>query len=284
MKTILITGTSSGFGFKFVEDLLESGHKVIATLRNLQERENLFSDLKDRYGKSLDVIELDVIKAEDRASIAEYIDKELNGSLDVLINNAGYGAFGALEDFSEQEIRQQMEVNFFAPTILIKELLPFLRKSKGMVVNISSIMGQYSFTAGAVYSASKYALNGISEGLKYELLPHGVRIVTLEPGGHKTNFMKSAKWANNSFNPESPYLKQSKGLKSFMDKLQALGKSPTADNVSKKLIKLVEKESVPVKIPIGVDANIITFLKKILPEFLFNKLMNIGNKIMVKEA
>ncbi len=284
MKTILITGTSSGFGFKFVEDLLESGHKVIATLRNLKEREDLFSDLKSRYGDHLDVIELDVTKTEDRSSVVQYIDKELNGSLDILINNAGYGAFGALEDFSEKEIRQQMEVNFFAPTILIKELLPFLRRSKGMVINISSIMGQYSFTAGAVYSASKYALNGISEGLKYELLPHGVKIVTLEPGGHKTNFMKSVKWAEKSFSPDSPYLSQSNGLKSFMDKLQALGKSPSAENVSKRLIKLVEKDSVPVKVPIGLDANMIAFMKKILPEFIFNKLMNIGNKMMVKEA
>lgn len=284
MKTVLITGTSSGFGLTLVQDFLKDGYKVVATLRAAQERSNIFKELLAEYPQTLFVHELDVTKSEDRANIVKYINSELGAKLDVLINNAGYGAFGALEDFTEEEVRYQMEVNFFGPTFLTKSLLPALRASKGKVVNISSIMGQYSFTAGAVYSASKYALNGITEGLKYELNAHGVDMINIEPGGHRTNFVKSIKWGKNSFDSSSPYYKQTLGLQKMMKKLQSKGASPGADKIGQVVLKAVKNSNGPQRIVLGKDANFIAFLYKILPNFIYTKLMVKSNRMLLKES
>jgi len=278
IKTILITGSSTGFGYEMVSDFLQVGYKVIATLRNLESRKYIYEDLLIKYPKTLIVKELDVTKASDRESMKNYIIANFNSSLDVLVNNAGFGSFGALEDTTESQIRQQMEVNFFAPTLMIKEFLPFLRKAQGRVINISSIMGRYSSPLAAVYSASKYAIEGLTEGLKYELAPHGVQITTIQPGGHRTSFIKSMKWGEKSHDPNSPYIKQTNGFQKMLNKMLDRKKAPQATNISALALTLIKKKKMPRRVVVGNDAKFISILQKVLPERLYHFLLIKGHK------
>ena len=191
--------------------------------------------------------------------------------MDILINNAGYGAYGPFEDFSEEQIRSQMEVNFFGPALLIKSLLPFLRNAKGKIINVSSIMGGQSMPLSSLYSASKFSLEGLTEGLFFELKGHEVEIMSIRPGGHRTNFIKSLDWAEE----DSVYDGQVKILKSFMNKLKSRKKAPSPKEVSKKITKLCKNNRLPRFLVVGQDARFMTFLKRFLPEGLYYSLFNI---------
>lgn len=171
MKNILITGSSSGFGKEMVESLAKNGYKVFASMRNTSSRDQIFSHLPQQVQSNIRLIELDVTKKSDLEKVFQEIDKECPAGLDALINNAGYGAYGSLEETSEDQLRAQMEVNFFGLSLLIQELLPLLRKSQGRIINITSYMGQFSIPLGSIYSASKFAVEGLTEGLYYDWLP-----------------------------------------------------------------------------------------------------------------
>lgn len=282
MKTVLVTGSSSGFGLQIVKDLLLEGHFVIATLRKAEERMDLFKDLLSEHPEKLVIKSLDVTKEKDRENIYSFLKNELGRELNVLVNNAGVGFFGSLEDMSEVQIREQMEVNFFGSTFLTRKLMPLLRESRGKVINISSLMGRYSSPLGAVYSASKYALEGLSEGLKYELAPFGVEVTTLAPGGHRTNFIKGLVWGDRSDDPESPYFFQSEALRRLMEKLTSREKAPGPTNISKVVISLVKKTKTPRRIMIGRDAIGVSFIQKILPERLYHNLMMLGHRLVFR--
>ncbi|MCF8059899.1 MAG: SDR family oxidoreductase [Bacteriovoracaceae bacterium] len=283
MKTILITGCSSGFGLQMVEDLLGAGHKVIATLRNASERSHIFNDLIKSYSDNLTIINLDVTNSTDRVFIGKIIKEKFDSKLDVLINNAGVGFFGALEDISENQVIEQMQVNFFGPTFLIKELLPFLRDSKGRVINITSIMGQYSTPLGSVYSASKYALEGLTEGLCYEMSFHGVSVSSVVPGGHRTNFLKAITWGEESQNSNSVYFPITQAFSAFMQKLAARSKAPRSDAVSKAVVQLVDCVKMPREVIVGKDAWSVVILRRLLPMSFYHGVMSKTYKGMLKE-
>jgi len=278
MKTALVTGTSSGFGLKIVQDYLASGYKVIATVRNVEARQKLFSDELESFPGKLLLLELDVTKADEIASVAKYIEQQENNQLDVLVNNAGFGSYGALEDTSMEQIRYQMEVNFFGPTALIKALLPALRNSKSKIINISSLMGRYSCPLASVYSASKYALEGLTEGLMYELKSFGISVASVQPGGHRTEFVSSVQWGEQSFNNSSPYIKMTNGFKAMMDKLTSRKNAPGADEVSKVVLELSQASSMPRIVLVGSDAKFVAILQKILPVFVYRIIMFAANK------
>ncbi|MEQ1878456.1 MAG: SDR family NAD(P)-dependent oxidoreductase, partial [Bdellovibrionia bacterium] len=140
-KVALITGTSSGFGHGMVGRLLDEGFTVIATMRQSDRRGGIFAPERSRHGERLVLAELDVTSGSDRARISDMIATRFGGKLDVLVNNAGFGLFGALEDMDEEQIARQMDVNFLAVTFLTRKLLPALRAAKGRVINISSFFG-----------------------------------------------------------------------------------------------------------------------------------------------
>jgi short-subunit dehydrogenase len=273
MKTVLITGCSSGFGLTMVQELLNDGHYVIATLRSAESRMNLFDHLQASYKENLRIESLDVTLKEDRDRIKQMMEKEFDGKLNVLINNAGTGYFGALEDYDEDQIRKQMEVNFFAPTLMIKEFLPLLRNAKGKIINITSIMGQYSTPLGSLYSASKYALEGISEGLYYELDGQGVQVTTIAPGGHRTNFLESSVWAKNSKERSSIYFNLTQSFIGFTQKLSSRPNAPDSGAVASTVKKLVKRSVMPRQITVGKDAKMVILMKRILPFNLYQKMM-----------
>jgi short-subunit dehydrogenase len=272
MKKILITGSSSGFGLEMVHDLTSQGHHVIATLRGSDERMEIFDSVKDK--SKLTILTLDVCSHDDIKAAAAYVKDNHDDCLDVLINNAGYGLYGALEDISEEQLRHQMEVNFFGPTLLTQELLPALRKTKGKVINISSVMGRFSLPLGSVYSASKFALEGLSEGLYYELKPFGVQVCAVQPGAHRTGFVKAMIWGDKSNDESSPYIGQTKGLLKNVELMTSSPSATGSENVSKIVTKLINKKKMPRRVLAGKDAVATGIAQKFLPEALYHELLH----------
>src|SRR5688572_23972764 len=164
-KVVLITGSSSGFGRLLVKAFLARDWTVVGTLRNAQRSEEIFHEELKAYAGRFFAPPLDVTREEERAAACDFIERRFEGRLDCLVNNAGFGLFGPLEESSEAQIREQMEVNFFGTVLLTRSLLPSLRKSGGRIINISSAMGYMGMPLSSMYSASKFALEGFSESL-----------------------------------------------------------------------------------------------------------------------
>jgi NAD(P)-dependent dehydrogenase (short-subunit alcohol dehydrogenase family) len=182
--TWFITGASSGLGLAFARYALDRGYNVVATARSVAKLEALAGQSRGRLlAHKLDVTSpLDAVQAVD-AAIARF------GRIDVLVNNAGYGIVGAVEETPESEFRAQMDTNFFGALSVIRAALPHLRSQKsGAIVNVSSMGGQLSFSGAGAYSASKFALEGMSEALAQEVGPLGIKVMILEPGAFRTNF------------------------------------------------------------------------------------------------
>lgn len=183
-KTVLITGTSSGFGAATANHFAQKGWNVIATMRDISKAENL--DKSDNiFVTKLDVQDRETIDSAIAAGIERF------GEIDVVVNNAGYGLFGVFESVSNEAIKEQFDVNVFGAMDVTKAILPHFRSNKaGVLINISSGAGAIGFPMASVYSSSKFALEGWSEGLRYELGSLGIRVKIIEPGGAvKTGFV-----------------------------------------------------------------------------------------------
>lgn len=187
-KIWFITGASSGFGAELVKAVIESGDKVAATFRK-SEQANSFS--QQYNGDGLGVV-LDVTQTQ-KISPALQEAIKMFGRIDVLVNNAGYGTVGAIEEFSLEEIREQMETNYFGAVAVTKTILPIMREQgSGHIVQISSQSG-FRATAGfGVYNASKFAIEGFSEALAQEVAPFGIKLTIVEPGPFRTQFLATS--------------------------------------------------------------------------------------------
>jgi NAD(P)-dependent dehydrogenase (short-subunit alcohol dehydrogenase family) len=204
-KTILITGTSSGLGRATAKHFQAQGWNVVATMRN-PERDTELGSLERVLVTRLDVEDPDSIRTAVDAGIDAF------GQIDVLLNNAGYAAYGPLEATPMDKIRRQFEVNVFGPLATIQAVLPHFRtRRSGTIVNISSVGGRLTFPLGALYHGSKFALEGLSEALCYELDRIGVRMKIVEPGGMKTGFGHAVDFSNDDTLPEYQPLVQAVG-------------------------------------------------------------------------
>lgn len=185
VKTWFITGTSSGFGREWAIAALERGDRVAATARNIDQLQGLV----ERYGTSVLVIRLDVTdRAAALAAVQEAADHF--GSLDVVINNAGYGHFGMIEELSEQDIRTQMETNFFGSLWVIQAALPIMRaQGFGHLIQVTSEGGIRTFAGVGAYHASKWALEGLSQTLSQEVGSFGLHVTNVEPGPYSTDWL-----------------------------------------------------------------------------------------------
>src|SRR5215211_6744874 len=188
----VVTGSSSGIGFETSLLLAKNGFFTYATMRNLDKSDAII-DLKQNEKLSLEVLKLDVT---DDKSVKEAIEKIANeqGTIDVLVNNAGYALVGPLEELSIQEFKEQFETNVFGVIRVIKEILPIMRKQRhGIIVNISSVAGKIGFPLTSAYVSSKFALEGLSESIAYEIEQFGIKVILIEPGVIKTNFDNNLK-------------------------------------------------------------------------------------------
>ena len=188
MKKILITGCSSGFGYDSAKYLAEKGYEVYASMRNTTGKNaKVASELKEfakSKGYKLEVVDMDVCSDDSVNTAVAQIPE-----IDVLINNAGGGWGGAVEAFSSQQCLDQLDLNIVGPLRVSKAVLPGMRSRKsGLIIQVSSIAGRFAFPGFGVYHASKWGLEGMSESMRYELSPHGVDVVLVEPGPFSTNF------------------------------------------------------------------------------------------------
>lgn len=183
-KIILITGASRGFGKIWAKALLERGDKVAATARNTAD----LKDLVETYGDAVLPLQLDVNNREACFAVVEKV-KQHFGRIDVLINNAGFGLFGAIEETTEQQARAQMETNFFGLLWVTQAVVPVMREQKvGHIIQVSSFLGLVSLPVLGLYNASKYAVNGLSETLAQEVKGFGINVSLIEPNGFSTDW------------------------------------------------------------------------------------------------
>ncbi len=226
-KNILITGCSSGFGLLMAVRLSAAGHHVIATMRNLGKKETLLKEV-ERRGGTIDLLPLDVTDTASIDKVIEHITEQYN-HLDVLINNAGYGLAGFFEGYTDEEIRAQFDTNFFGVLNVTRRAIPLMRGQTGAkIINISSRAGLSASPCFSAYTSSKWALEGFSEALRYDLKPFGIDVLLIEPGVYKTEiFYDNARRAKDFENPQSPNFQRSQYLKGkAMDVVGACRSNP----------------------------------------------------------
>jgi NAD(P)-dependent dehydrogenase (short-subunit alcohol dehydrogenase family) len=239
-KTIFISGASRGFGKIWAEAFLKRGDKVVATARDLSS----LSDLVNQYGGNILPIQLDVNDREaDFAAIKEA--KDHFGSIDVLINNAGYGLFGSIEETSEKEARDQMETNFFGLLWLSQAVIPVMREQgHGHIIQLSSVLGLVTLPVLGLYNASKFAVEGLSETLAAEVKGFGIKVSLIEPNGFNTDWAGASAFHTQSM-PEYDKVKADFQAGITDD---AFGKpDATIDAV----LKLVDSENPPLRLFLG---------------------------------
>lgn len=260
MKSVLITGCSSGFGRGMVDEFLGRGWHVFSTVRNAQQRRDILAEPRKQYGEQLTILDLELTDKSQREAVVEAVQQK--GQLDCLVNNAGDRVFGALEDLSEAQIRYQFEVNFYAPVLLTRALLPLLREAKGSVIFVSSMFGYLGFPLTSAYCASKYALEGFAESLYYELEPHGVRVALIEPGASKTNFGKNVVWGALS---SEAYRLQTENYHQLKAKLSLRARNNTPV-VARRVADIAEGRDRSFRVRVGRDATLAYLFQRLLPE------------------
>jgi NAD(P)-dependent dehydrogenase (short-subunit alcohol dehydrogenase family) len=222
-KVAVISGSSSGIGLETSLALARNGFLTYATMRNLKKADSM-NILADKERIPIRVIQLDVTDDKSVNDAIQTITSDA-GRIDVLVNNAGYGLFGAFEDLSIGEIKDLYETNFFGLVRLTQAVIPTMRKQQSdRIVNLRSGAGIFGFPGGSAYVSSKFTVEGLSESISYELEPFGIKVILVEPGFIKTNFGQAMVIAKKSQDPNSPY--------SQMMQKVAANSSSMADNAA----------------------------------------------------
>ncbi|TBR09817.1 MAG: SDR family oxidoreductase [Candidatus Nitrosotenuis sp.] len=264
-KIALVTGCSSGIGLETALALARDGYFTYASMRNTAKSSEIERIAKEE-SLPLKVIQLDVDSKDSVKNAVSQIIKEKN-RLDVLVNNAGYGIFGCLEDISVEELKEQFETNFFGTVRTIQEAAPIMRAQKsGTIVNISSVAGRIAFPGSPAYISSKFALEGLSESLRYELSQFGVNTIIIEPGVIKSNFFKSMRFPKNP-KADSPYKELTEKVVGGIKMMAEMGTHPkeVADTIVR---ALKEKNPLP-RYPVGNDAAMFLEAKKMKTDIEF---------------
>ena len=264
-KVALVTGSSSGIGFETSLALARNGYHTFATMRNLGKDEKI-KQIIEKEDLSIEILELDV-DSEESVNRAIKTVSEKKGRIDVLVNNAGYGMWGTVEDVSINEFKEQFETNFFSIIRLIQKVAPIMRKqSSGNIVNISSVAGRIGFPVSPAYISSKFALEGLSESLRFELMPFGINVIIIEPGVIKTNFFDSMKMSEKS-QQDSTYKEITDKVISGVKMMAEMGTHPK--EVADVVIKTLGEEKPLPRYVIGNDAMMFLEAKKMKTDIEF---------------
>jgi NAD(P)-dependent dehydrogenase (short-subunit alcohol dehydrogenase family) len=264
-KVALVTGSSSGIGKETSLSLAREGYFTYATMRNL-EKADVIKKIAEEENLPLKVIKLDV---DDENSVENAVKTIIDEKqrIDVLVNNAGWGIWGTTEDVSIKEFKEQFETNFFSVVRMIQKVAPVMRKQgSGNIVNISSIAGRIGFPVSTAYISSKFAIEGLSESLRYELGPFGVNVIIIEPGVIKTNFcdsMRTAKKADESDVYRDITIKVISGVKMMAE----MGTPPK--EVANVIIKSLKEENPLPRYVVGNDAAMFLEAKKMKTDIEF---------------
>jgi len=271
-KVAIVTGSSTGIGYATSLLLARNRFHTYATMRNIEKSGDI-QQIANKERVPLQVIQLDV---NDIASIRNSIEKveSENERIDVLVNNAGYGLIGAFEDLSAEEIKAQFETNFFGVIRLTQQVLPIMRKQKsGTIVNVSSGAGRIGFPGMSAYVSSKFALEGLSESMSYELEPFGIKVIIIEPGVIRTNFKKNSVISKKSLDNSSisPY-------SSIIQKMDAsissiIEHATPSEEVAKAILHAVTSNNPELRYLVGNDMIMMAETKKSMSDEDFRKMM-----------
>jgi NAD(P)-dependent dehydrogenase (short-subunit alcohol dehydrogenase family) len=243
----LITGCSTGFGRALAEAVLEKGDRLIATARNAEK----LQDLVQSYPQQVQTLSLDVTDPDNIRSVISQA-KDAFGRIDVLVNNAGYGTMGAIEEVSDEEIRRQYDTNVFGTLNTIRAVLPIMRQQRnGHILNLSSVGGIMSFAATGIYCSTKFAVEGLSEALSKEVASLGIKVTIVEPGAFRTDFNGRSLSV-----PEKRIDDYNETTGNFLEWLQQMdGKQPgDPEKAAKAMIQAVESDKPPLRLALGEDA------------------------------
>jgi len=257
-KVAVVTGTSSGIGFETALALAREGYYTYATMRDTTKSDKI-KELGQKENLNIGVLELDV---DDENSVKTAIQKILDQKqrIDVLVNNAGWGLWGCVEDVSIDEFKAQFDTNFFSIIKLIQEVGPTMRKQgSGKIINISSVAGRIGFPASPAYISSKFALEGLSESLRLEMAPFGVDVIIIEPGVIKTNFLNPVRLSKNS-ETDTAYSDITNKVVSGIKMMAEMGTHPK--EVADTIVKAVKDEKPLPRYIVGNDASMFLEAKK----------------------
>src|SRR5919202_2679180 len=270
-KIAIVTGSSTGIGYETALTLARDGFLTYATMRNLNKAENIKS-VATKENLPVHIQQLDVTDDVSVKNAIESISSETGGRIDVLVNNAGYGLNGPFEDLAMDEIKAQYETNVFGLIRTTQAVLPMMRKQKsGTIVNISSGAGRFGFPSGSAYVSTKFAVEGLSESISFELEPFGIKVVIVEPGVIRTNFGNGLVVARKSQDPNSPYSyimqKMATGFEEMMKN------SSPADLVAKVVLDAVRNENPNLRYLAGKDVEQWLGVKRNMSDEEFYKMM-----------
>jgi NAD(P)-dependent dehydrogenase (short-subunit alcohol dehydrogenase family) len=258
---VLCTGCRSGFGLLIAVSAARAGHTVYAGLRTLESKDAL---VEASRGLDVHPIQLDVIDADQRRAAVDRILKE-QGRIDALVNNAGVGLGGFLETVADDELRGLFDINVFAPFELTKLCLPSMRAQRdGIVINISSMSGQNGLPGLGAYAGSKFALEGLTEALRHEMRPFGVRVVLVEPGPYRTDiFARNRRMARAADDPESPYYDYMKRMEALADKMESRMGDP--QDVADLVVRVLANPHPRLRYALGPGVRARLLAKRLLP-------------------
>jgi NAD(P)-dependent dehydrogenase (short-subunit alcohol dehydrogenase family) len=249
-KVAVVTGSSTGIGYETSLILARNGFLTYATMRNLNKSENIKS-VATKENLSIRIKQLDVTDDVSVKNAIQSISSEA-GHIDVLVNNAGYGLNGAFEDLAMDEIKAQYETNVFGLIRTTQAVLPIMRRQKsGTIVNISSGAGRFGFPTGSAYVSTKFAVEGLSESMSYELEPFGINVVIVEPGVIRTNFGDGLIVARKSQDPNSPYSQMMQRSAAGFEKMMKNASSP--DVVARVVLNAIRDENPSLRYLAGSD-------------------------------
>jgi NAD(P)-dependent dehydrogenase (short-subunit alcohol dehydrogenase family) len=270
-KVAIVTGSSTGIGYETSIALARGGFITYATMRNLSKAEGIKS-VATKESLRLHVTQLDVT---DDLSVKNAVQSILykEGRIDVLVNNAGYVLSGAFEDLAIDEIKAQYETNVFGLIRTTQAVLPIMRKQKsGIIVNISSGAGRFGYPGHSAYISTKFAVEGLSESVSYELQPFGIKVVIVEPGVIRTNIVNTMVVARKSQDPNSPYSQIMQKMANSFEGLMKNSSSP--DLVANVVLNAVKHENPNLRYLAGNDLEQWLEAKRNMSDEEFYKMMN----------
>ena len=253
-KVAVVTGSSSGIGLETALVLAENGFKTYATMRNVSKASNIL-DRAQRKNLPIEVLELDVNSDKSVRQAVEKIVKA-EGRIDVLVNNAGYALVGAVEEVSADEVKDQYETNVLGVFRTIREVLPTMRKQRsGTIINISSVAGLIGFVGMGAYVSTKFAIEGLTQSLRMELAPFGIRALVIEPGVIRTNILNSSPIAKKAQSKDSAYKEM---MRRFNEALESMLKNASEPIVVANQVLRAATDIPPkMRYPAGPDAEML---------------------------
>jgi NAD(P)-dependent dehydrogenase (short-subunit alcohol dehydrogenase family) len=275
-KVAVVTGSSTGIGYETSLILARNSYLTYATMRNLNKSENM-KMVATKENLPVQIKQLDVTDDVSVKNAIQSISSEA-GRIDILVNNAGYGLNGAFEDLAMDEIKAQYETNVFGLIRTTQAVLPIMRRQKsGTIVNISSGAGRFGFPTGSAYVSTKFAVEGLSESMSYELESFGIKVVIVEPGVIRTNFGDGLIVAKKSQDPNSPYSQMMQRSAAGFEKMMNNASSP--DVVAKVVLNAIKDENPSLRYLAGSDVETWLGGKRKVADEEFYKMMK-QNMIM----